>query len=89
MKSLNKALDAGKVSFAGLDVFVNEPIPSRKILTHPKISLTPHTGASTLEAQDRNWRRIGDAGCKYFKNFIIKNSENFRSFFLILIYDLF
>ena len=52
-EALIEALDAGKVSFAGLDVFVNEPTPSEKILTHPKISLTPHTGASTLEAQDR------------------------------------
>lgn len=51
--ALIKALDEGKVLFAGLDVFENEPTPSKDILTHPKISLTPHTGASTLEAQDR------------------------------------
>ena len=47
------ALDSGKVAFAGLDVFINEPTPSKDILNHPKISLTPHTGASTVEAQDR------------------------------------
>lgn len=52
-EALIEALDSGKVSFAGLDVFVNEPTPSAKILNHPKISLTPHSGASTLEAQDR------------------------------------
>ena len=52
-EALIEALDAGKISFAGLDVFVNEPTPSEKILTHPKISLTPHIGASTVEAQDR------------------------------------
>lgn len=51
--ALIEALDSGKVRFAGLDVFINEPTPSKEILTHPKISLTPHTGASTLEAQDR------------------------------------
>ena len=51
--ALIEALDSGKVSFAGVDVFVNEPTPSENILSHPKISLTPHTGASTLEAQDR------------------------------------
>ncbi|WP_027386432.1 D-2-hydroxyacid dehydrogenase [Chryseobacterium gregarium] len=51
--ALIEALDAGKVKFAGLDVFINEPTPSKEILNHPKISLTPHTGASTLEAQDR------------------------------------
>lgn len=52
-EALVKALNEGKVSFAGLDVFMNEPTPSEEILTHPKVSLTPHTGASTLEAQDR------------------------------------
>ncbi len=51
--ALLEALNSGKVAFAGLDVFQNEPSPSQEILEHPKISLTPHTGASTLEAQDR------------------------------------
>lgn len=51
--ALIDALDSGKVLFAGLDVFENEPTPEIKILMHPKISLTPHIGAATLEAQDR------------------------------------
>jgi D-3-phosphoglycerate dehydrogenase len=51
--ALIEALDANKVLFAGLDVFENEPTPEIKILMHPKISLTPHIGAATLEAQDR------------------------------------
>lgn len=52
-EALLDALDSGKVSFAGLDVFENEPNPSIKVLMHPKISLTPHIGAATNEAQDR------------------------------------
>jgi D-3-phosphoglycerate dehydrogenase len=51
--ALIEALDNEKVLFAGLDVFENEPTPEIKILMHPKISLTPHIGAATLEAQDR------------------------------------
>ena len=51
--ALLDALDSGKVLFAGLDVFENEPNPEIKILMHPKISLTPHIGAATDEAQDR------------------------------------
>lgn len=51
--ALIAALDSGKVAYAGLDVFINEPTPSKEILNHPKISVTPHTGASTVEAQDR------------------------------------
>jgi D-3-phosphoglycerate dehydrogenase len=51
--ALIEALDNEKVLFAGLDVFENEPTPEIQILMHPKISLTPHIGAATLEAQDR------------------------------------
>jgi D-3-phosphoglycerate dehydrogenase len=51
--ALVDALDDGKVLFAGLDVFENEPNPAVQILMHPKISLTPHIGAATEEAQDR------------------------------------
>lgn len=51
--ALVDALDSGKVSFAGLDVFEEEPRPAIQVLMHPKISLTPHIGAATLEAQDR------------------------------------
>lgn len=51
--SLIEALDSGKVAFAGLDVFENEPTPLKAILTHDKISLSPHIGAATAEAQQR------------------------------------
>lgn len=52
-QELIKALDAGKVSFAGLDVFENEPTPCADLLKHPKVSFTPHIGAATNEAQER------------------------------------
>lgn len=51
--ALLKALNTGKVSFAGLDVFDNEPTPNYELLNHPRVSLTPHIGASTNEAQER------------------------------------
>ncbi len=51
--ALIEGLNSGKILFAGLDVFENEPRPEITILMHPKISLTPHIGAATLEAQDR------------------------------------
>jgi len=51
--SLIESLDSGKLAFAGIDTFENEPTPSIKLLMHPKISLTPHIGAATTEAQDR------------------------------------
>ena len=50
---LLKALNSGKVAHACLDVFENEPAPNKELLTHPRISLTPHIGAATEEAQER------------------------------------
>jgi D-3-phosphoglycerate dehydrogenase len=47
------ALESGKVGAAGLDVFENEPTPKDELLNHPRISVSPHIGASTNEAQTR------------------------------------
>lgn len=52
-EALIEALESEKVRFAALDVFENEPSPSIKILMNNKISLSPHIGGSTVEAQDR------------------------------------
>jgi len=51
--ALIKGLDSGKISHAALDVFNGEPSPKKEILQHPKISLSPHIGGSTEEAQQR------------------------------------
>lgn len=51
--ALIESLNAGHISFAGLDVFDNEPCPQKAILSHPKLSLSPHIGAATNEAQER------------------------------------
>jgi D-3-phosphoglycerate dehydrogenase len=50
---LVKAIDNGKVQYAGLDVFETEPSPAVQLLMNPKISLTPHIGGATIEAQNR------------------------------------
>ena len=64
--ALLQALDDGKLSFAALDVYAAEPSPPVKLLMHPKLSLTPHTGASTLEAQER----IGEEIVKKIEEFV-------------------
>ncbi|MDX1317775.1 D-2-hydroxyacid dehydrogenase [Xanthomarina gelatinilytica] len=51
--ALVKALESGKVAFAGLDTFEEEPTPAIQVLMNGRISLTPHIGAATNEAQDR------------------------------------
>lgn len=65
--ALIDALDSGKVAFAGLDVFDNEPTPLAALLTHPKISLTPHIGASTNEAQERIGTELANLIIDHFK----------------------
>ena len=50
---LVKALESGKISKAALDVFENEPTPEIQLLMNPNLSLTPHIGAATGEAQNR------------------------------------
>ena len=51
--ALIEALETGKVSFAGLDTFEHEPSPAIKVLMNSHVSLSPHIGAATNEAQDR------------------------------------
>ena len=58
--ALVEALDSGQLAFAALDTFENEPRPEIKLLMHDKISLTPHIGAATMEAQDRIGVELAD-----------------------------
>ncbi|MDG1690454.1 MAG: NAD(P)-dependent oxidoreductase [Flavobacteriales bacterium] len=66
-KALISALDSNKVSFAALDVFVGEPKPSKELLKNKKISLTPHIGAATLEAQDRIGEELAEKIINFYK----------------------
>ncbi len=59
-EALIEALDSGKLKYAALDVFTNEPTPAVKVLMNPHISLSPHIGAATLEAQDRIGTELAD-----------------------------
>lgn len=54
-EALLEGLASGKLGGVGLDVFENEPKPRKELLNHPGISVSPHIGASTTEAQ----RNIG------------------------------
>ncbi|WP_303319013.1 D-2-hydroxyacid dehydrogenase [Flavivirga abyssicola] len=51
--ALVEAITSGKIARAALDVFEKEPKPEMQLLMNPALSLTPHTGAATNEAQDR------------------------------------
>ena len=64
--ALLQALESGKVAAAGLDVFENEPAPRAELLQHPNISLSPHIGASTHEAQANIGLELADKIIAYF-----------------------
>jgi len=59
-KAMLASLDNGTLAAAGLDVFENEPTPKKEIISHPNISLTPHIGASTSEAQEKIGLELAD-----------------------------
>ena len=63
--ALLEALDDGKISGAGIDVFEVEPNTNEALVNHPRVSCTPHIGASTTEAQER----IGDEVASVIKEF--------------------
>lgn len=65
--ALIDALNSGKVASAGLDVFVNEPTPREDILSHEKISLSPHIGAATNAAQQRIGFELADQILSFYK----------------------
>ena len=66
-QALINAIRSNKVSFAALDVFVGEPKPSKELLNNEKISLTPHIGAATLEAQDRIGEELAEKIINFYK----------------------
>lgn len=65
-EALLAALNSGKVAAAGLDVFESEPTPRKDLLEHKHISLSPHIGASTMEAQTNIGLELADQIIAFF-----------------------
>ena len=66
-EALLEALDSGKLAGAGLDVFGEEPPTNERLLKHPKVTLTPHIGAQTKEAQARVGEEVADIVISFAK----------------------
>lgn len=76
-KALYEALESGKVKGAALDVFEQEPPdPKNPLLTHPNVIVTPHLGASTLEAQNEVGVAVADQLKAFFHDDIVLNGIN-------------
>jgi D-3-phosphoglycerate dehydrogenase len=56
--ALLEALNSGKIAGAGIDVFPEEPTKNLELVNHERVSVTPHIGASTKEAQKRIGQEI-------------------------------
>lgn len=66
-EALLQALNSGKLAGAGIDVFAEEPTKNMELVNHPKVSATPHIGASTMEAQTRIGEEIVSIIEEFFK----------------------
>ena len=66
-KALLDALNSGKVAFAGIDSFEEEPTNNTELVSHKNVSVTPHIGASTKEAQDRVGLEVAEVIIGFFK----------------------
>lgn len=64
--ALIEALESGKIAYAGLDVYENEPKPRKDLLANSKIANTPHIGAATNEAQDRIGEELAEKIVAFF-----------------------
>jgi D-3-phosphoglycerate dehydrogenase len=64
--ALLAALESGQVRGAALDVFIGEPTPRRDLLENPKVSVTPHIGAATGEAQYNIGTELADQIIAHF-----------------------
>lgn len=64
--ALLAALESGKIGGAGLDAFKNEPNPRADLLNHPRISVSPHIGAATMEAQANIGLELADKIIAFF-----------------------
>jgi D-3-phosphoglycerate dehydrogenase / 2-oxoglutarate reductase len=64
--ALLEGLESGKLGGAGLDAFIGEPNPRKELLNHPKVSVSPHIGAATMEAQANIGLELADKIIAFF-----------------------
>jgi len=76
-EALARAITAGEIAGAALDVFTKEPIdPDDPLLALDNVLCTPHLGASTSEAQERVAVEIAEQAIGYLQVGIVKNAVN-------------
>lgn len=66
--ALINGLNTNKVAGAGIDVFMDEPTPNDDLINHPNVSVTPHIGAATFEAQERIGEEVTEIVLDFYNN---------------------
>jgi len=74
--ALVRALNSGKVAGAALDVFETEPSTNLELLGHPNVIVTPHLGASTVEAQEKVAHEVSEEIIEIFETQSISHAVN-------------
>jgi D-3-phosphoglycerate dehydrogenase / 2-oxoglutarate reductase len=77
--ALARALEAGQVAAAGLDVFVEEPLKESPLQKFESVILTPHIAGSTYEAQEAVGQQIALQVREYLEHGVIQNAVNVPS----------
>ena len=75
-EALIKALSLGQIAGAGLDVYENEPEKNSIFSGLDNVVMTPHIGASTVEAQEKVAYQIAEQIVEFIKNNKIINQVN-------------
>ncbi|WP_346892110.1 phosphoglycerate dehydrogenase [uncultured Roseibium sp.] len=78
-QAVREALDAGKLSGAAFDVFVEEPAKENVLFGAPNFVSTPHLGASTSEAQENVALQVAEQMCDYLLDGAVTNALNMPS----------
>jgi D-3-phosphoglycerate dehydrogenase len=75
-EALKDALDSGKVAGAALDVFRTEPVTDHPLFGYPNVIVTPHLGASTVEATDRAGLQAAEQVVAALTGGVVTNAVN-------------
>lgn len=74
--ALVTAIQSGHVAGAALDVFTKEPVTDQNLLENPNIIVTPHLGASTVEAQEKVAQTVSAEIIEIFETHSVTNAVN-------------
>ncbi|WP_034650290.1 phosphoglycerate dehydrogenase [Corynebacterium vitaeruminis] len=75
-QALADAIKAGHIRGAGFDVFSTEPCTDSPLFELPEVVVTPHLGASTVEAQDRAGTDVADSVLKALAGEFVADAVN-------------